>query len=75
MLEADMLEAAALRRASQQLGHERQRDGAAQDMRVVGAHVAAEIAQANDPTQFGGLNAGVRVPTTLDHPGNPAVKA
>lgn len=71
---ADCLEAIGRRRDDINLATARQRDGAAQDMRVVGSAIAANIIQSDDPTQYAGLNAGIRVPTTVDHPGNP-VKA
>lgn len=72
---ADCLEAIGRRRDDINLAQARQRDGAAQDMRVVGSAIAANIIQSDDPTQYAGLNAGVRVPTTLDHPGIPVAKA
>lgn len=70
----DFREAAARRRESAQQIHERQSDAAGQDMRVIGAAIASAVVSSDDPQQFAGLNAGVRVPTTVDHPGNP-VKA
>lgn len=47
---------------------ERQRDGAAQDMRVIGAAVAAWLAPSDDTSEMSRINAAVRVPTTLTHP-------
>jgi hypothetical protein len=69
---ADAAESIARRRDNTQLALARQSDGAAQDMRVVGGLIAAELLAANDPMTMAGLNAGVRTPTTLDHPGNPS---
>lgn len=46
----------------------RQSDGAAQDMRVVGGMIANSLLTSDDPAKFATLNAGVRVPTTLDQP-------
>lgn len=68
---ADAAESIARRRDNTQLALARQSDGAAQDMRVVGGLIASELLTSNDPMQMAGLNAGVRTPTTVDHPGNP----
>ena len=51
-----------------QLAFARQRDGAAYDMRVIGAISANELLVSNDPVQFAGLNTGIRTPTTISHP-------
>lgn len=67
---ADLLEGARLRAGDVALATARQRDGAAQDMRVIGGAIAAEVLRSDDPAQFAGLNAGVRIPTTLDQPGS-----
>lgn len=67
---ADAAEAIARRRDHTQLALQRQSDGAAQDMRAVGGMIAGELMSSNDPTQLAGLNAGVRIPTTVSHPGN-----
>lgn len=66
---AEVLETSRLRAGDVALATARQRDGAAQDMRVIGGAIAAEVLQADDPAQLAGLNAGVRVPVTLDQPG------
>lgn len=70
LLEGDM--GLSIRNQSQEVGlaHARQRDGAASDMRALGAAVAVAMLQADEPTTFAGINAGVRTPDTLDHPGN-----
>lgn len=46
----------------------RQRDGAAQDMRVVGASITSWLAPGDDSSEMSRLNAAVRIPTTLTHP-------
>lgn len=51
------------------LAFARQRDGATFDQRVLGAVAASELLVSNDGMQIAGLNAGVRTPTTIDHPG------
>lgn len=68
---ADAAEAIARRRDDTQLAINRQRDGAAADMRVLGGVIAAELLTQNDPMGMAGMNAGIRVPTTVDHPSNP----
>lgn len=50
------------------LAFRRQADGAAFDMRVIGAVAASELLVSNDPADFARTNAAVRVPTTIDHP-------
>ena len=70
----DSLEAVGRRRDDINLATARQRDGAAQDNRTVGAAIVTAVLQSDDPAQYAGINAGVRVPTTLDHPGNPVVR-
>ena len=46
----------------------RQRDGAAYDMRALGAFTLGNLFTSDDPERMAGLNAGVRIPTTLTHP-------
>ena len=48
----------------------RQADGAAFDQRLLGGVLAGALLASN----IGQLNAAVRTPTTIDHPGIPAVK-
>lgn len=69
LLEGDM--GLSIRSQAQEVGlaHARQRDGAAFDMRALGAAVASELVQSDDPQTFAGLNTAVRIPTTVDHPG------
>lgn len=69
---SDSAEAIGRRRDSTQLAMERQRDGAAQDMRVIGGMIAKELLVSDSPDDMSRLNAAVRVPTTVDHPGIPA---
>ena len=68
MFAADAAESIARRRDDSQLATARQRDGAAFDMRMLGGFLASSLFSSDDPERFAGLNAGVRVPTTLDHP-------
>lgn len=68
LFQADAAEAIAARRDDNRLATARQRDGAAYDMRALGAAIGGSLIQSDDPGQFGTLNAAVRVPTTLDHP-------
>lgn len=75
LFSADAAEAVARRRDDSALAVARQRDGAAYDLRMLGGFMTSALFSSDDPATFAGLNAGVRVPTTLDHPGNPAVKA
>lgn len=70
---SDSAEAIARRRDDTQLATARQRDGAGQDMRVVGGMIAKELLVSDSPDDMSRLNAAVRIPTTLDHPSNPAV--
>lgn len=74
MFEADAAESIARRRDDTALAVARQRDGAAFDMRALGAAIVNATITADDPTSFAGMNSAVRIPTTLDHPGIPAVK-
>lgn len=69
MFAADAAEAIARRRDDSQLATARQRDGAAYDMRMLGGFMTGSLFSSDDPERFAGLNAGVRVPTTIDHPG------
>ncbi len=71
LFSADAAEAIGRRRDDTSLAQSRQRDGAAQDMRVVGGLIADELLTSNDRTRFADTNAAVRIPTTVDHPGNP----
>ena len=48
---------------------ERQRDGSLFDLRALGAVIASELLVSNDPSEMSRVNAAVRIPTTLDHPG------
>lgn len=50
------------------LAFRRQGDGAAFDMRALGAVAANELLVSNDPSEISRLNAAVRTPTTIDHP-------
>lgn len=70
---ADAAEAIGRRRDDTQLATARQRDGAAQDTRVVGGMIAKELLVSDSPDDMSRLNAAVRIPTTIDHPGIPAV--
>jgi len=69
MFSADAAEAIARRRDDSQLATARQRDGAAYDMRMLGGFMTASLFASDDPERFAGLNSGVRIPTTVDHPG------
>lgn len=53
----------------------RQSDGAAQDMRVSGGFLEQNLFASDEPNRFAGLNAGVRVPTTLEQIGYPGIGA
>lgn len=68
LLIAELASGSARRTTDADLAVSRQRDGAAFDMRALGASIAGSLLAADDPSQFAGLNAGVRIPTTLDHP-------
>lgn len=68
LFESDSAEAIGRRRDDTSLAVARQRDGAAQDMRVVGGMIAKELLVSDSPDDMSRLNAAVRVPTTLDHP-------
>ena len=48
---------------------QRQTDGAGFDQRALGAVIANELVVSNDPMTMAGMNAAVRIPTTLTHPG------
>lgn len=74
MFEADSAEAIGRRRDDTQLATARQRDGAAQDMRVIGGVITQELLTSDDAESAMGFNAAVRVPTTLDHPSIPVQK-
>lgn len=74
VLAADFAESVARRRDDTALATARQRDGAAFDMRALGGAIADQLIQADDPAQFAGMNAAVRIPTTVDHPGVPVSK-
>jgi hypothetical protein len=74
MFGADAAEAIARRRDDTHLAVARQRDGAAYDLRMLGGFMTASLFASDDPERFAGMNAGVRVPTTVDHPGNPVAK-
>lgn len=65
---ADAAEAVAARRDDTRLATARQRDGAAFDMRALGAAIGGSLIQSDDPGQYANLNGAVRTPTTLDHP-------
>lgn len=65
---SDAAEAVARRRDEITLAHRRQADAAAYDMRALGGFIVSALFSSDDPERFAGLNAGVRVPTTLDHP-------
>lgn len=68
MLNAELGTGVSRRSSDVDLAFSRQRDGAAYDMRMLGAFVTGNLFASDDPERFAGLNAGVRVPTTLDHP-------
>ena len=68
MFMADAAEAIASRRDDTRLATARQRDGAAFDMRALGAAIGGSLIQSDDPGQYANLNGAVRTPTTLDHP-------
>lgn len=68
MFEGDLAQAVARRRDDSDLAAARQRDGAAYDMRMLGGFMTGSLFSSDDPERFAGLNAGVRVPTTIDHP-------
>ena len=72
LFKADAAEAIARRRDDSALATARQRDGAGQDMRVVGGMIAKELLVSDSPDDMSRLNAAIRVPTTVDHPGIPA---
>ena len=74
MLAADAAEAVARRRDDTSLATARQRDGSAYDLRMLGGFMTAALFRSDDPESFAGLNAGSRIPITLDTPSNPAVK-
>jgi hypothetical protein len=65
---ADAAEAVGRRRDDTQLATARQRDGAGQDMRVVGGMIAKELLVSDSPDDMSRINAAVRIPTTVDHP-------
>lgn len=65
---SDSAEAIARRRDDTQLAIARQRDGAGQDMRVIGGMIAKELLVSDSPDDMSRLNAAVRIPTTVDHP-------
>jgi len=46
----------------------RQRDSTQVFNKLLDGFISAELFRSDDPAQFAGLNAGVRIPTTLDHP-------
>ena len=69
---ADSAESIARRRDDTALATARQRDGAGQDMRVIGGMIAKELLVSDSPDDMSRLNAAIRVPTTVDHPGIPA---
>jgi hypothetical protein len=48
----------------------RQTDGAAYDMRALGAVITSELVQSDDPMGMAGLNTGIRTPLTITQPGN-----
>lgn len=68
MFTADAAEAIARRRDDTQLAIARQRDASAYDMRMLGGFMTGTLFSSDDAERFAGINAGVRVPTTLDHP-------
>lgn len=65
---ADAAEAIAARRDDTRLAAARQRDGAAFDMRALGAAIGSSLVASDDTSEMSRINAAVRVPTTLDHP-------
>lgn len=67
--EASMLQTFADRSNHSQGAVARQTDGAAFDHRALGIAMIGAVAGADDPSEFSRVNAGVRIPTTLDHPG------
>lgn len=69
MFEADAAESIARRRDDTQLAIARQRDGAAYDMRMLQGFISGTLFAQDDGNELSRINAAVRVPTTLDHPG------
>lgn len=55
-------------RSDAQLAMARQRDGAAFDMRALGAAIGGSLVASDDTSEMSRINAAVRVPTTLDQP-------
>ncbi len=70
MFDADMAQAIARRRDASDEAMARQRDGAAYDMRALGAVITSELVRSDDPAQIAALNAGIRTPLTVSQPGN-----
>lgn len=64
----DLAQAVSRRRDDSDLAIARQRDGAAYDMRMLGGFITSALFSSDDAERFAGLNAGVRIPTTLSHP-------
>ena len=54
------------------LARARQRDTAMHGLKVVESVSAKELLVSDDASEFARTNAAVRIPTTLDHPGNPS---
>lgn len=75
LYEADAAEAIARRRDDITLATARQRDGAAYDMRALGAFTIEQLFRSDNGSGYADLNAASRMPSTLDHPNvvvNPA---
>lgn len=65
---ADAQEAVARRRDDTQLALARQRDLASYEQAQLRGFVTGTLFQSDDAERFASLNAGIRTPTTLDHP-------
>lgn len=65
---ADQQEAVGRRRDSSQHASDRQRDQSMYELAQLRAFATATLFQSDDAERFASLNAGIRTPTTLDHP-------
>ncbi len=68
LFKASLAQGIADARSDAQLAMARQRDGAAFDMRALGAAIGGSLVASDDTSEMSRINAAVRVPTTLDQP-------
>lgn len=74
MIEANMAERMGVFQTDSNLAAARARDTALHGLKVIEGIVAKELLVSDDVSEGSRINMATRLPTTIDHPGIPAVK-